>query len=154
MPMNREDFEKALDLRKLKQEWVDKLKKISSRLGFISEEEVATNGGRVDLVWYYSFGSELPHLGSKLPLVGFEIETSWRTRKHIKGDIFNLLELSPASGVILFLSEGFKIDSQFRGNIDAAKRYAGGFSGVSRIVIWSEKDVEEIDQKLATRKKK
>ena len=109
------------DLGKLRQEWIDRLKEIGSKLGFVCEEEVATNSGRVDLVWFYNFNLDLPGLGFKLPVVGFEVETSWRTRKHIKGDVFNLLELSPACGVILFLSRGFKDYSKLRGNVDATK---------------------------------
>jgi hypothetical protein len=144
MPLTREDFDKASDLNKLKQQCVNKLEKIASRLGLNQEEEVATNGGRVDLVWYHTFKSATSKIGPRLPLVGFEIETSWRTRKHIKGDIFNLLELSPALGIILFLSEGFKKSSKLRGNVDAARRYAKGFSGLSRVVVWTDKDVEEI----------
>lgn len=144
MPLTKEDFDEALDLNRLKQKWVNKLELMASKLGLDQEEEVATNGGRVDLVWHHTFKSDVSKIGSRLPLVGFEIETSWRTRKHIKGDIFNLLELSPALGIILFLSEGFKESSKLRGNVNAAERYVKGFSGISRIVVWTDKDVEEI----------
>ena len=123
------------DLGKLRQEWIDRLKEIGSKLGFVCEEEVATNSGRVDLVWFYNFNLDLPGLGFKLPVVGFEVETSWRTRKHIKGDVFNLLELSPACGVILFLSRGFKDYLKLRGNVDAAKKYVKSFSGICRILV-------------------
>lgn len=144
MPISGQNFEKATDLKKLKEKWVKKLKILAQRLGVKCKEEMPTNGGRVDLVWFYEFKPSVPHVGNKLPLVGFEIETSWRTRKHIKGDIFNLLELSPACGVILFLSEGFKQNSKLRGNIEAAKRYARGFSGICRIFVWTEKEIEKI----------
>jgi len=69
------------DLGKLRQEWIDRLKEIGSKLGFVCEEEVATNGGRVDLVWFYNFNLDLPGLGFKLPVVGFGVETSWRTKE-------------------------------------------------------------------------
>ena len=144
MPIRQKDFEKALDLRRLKEEIVDRLGNIAAQLKLVQKEEVATNGGRVDLVWYHTFEPNIQHLDPKLPMVGFEIETSWRTRKHIKGDIFNLLELSPALGVILFLSKGFRDDSQLRGNVDAAKRYVSRFSGFSRILVWTDRDVEKI----------
>lgn len=74
----------------------------------------------MDLVWFYGLRTCIPAIGTEIPVVGFEIETSWRTRKHIKGDVFNLLELSPAFGVILFLDEGFINDSKLRGNVEAA----------------------------------
>jgi hypothetical protein len=144
MPMNKKDFEESIDLRELKEKWVEKLKILGEKLGFACAEEVATNGGRVDLVWFHKFRSDIPYFDGKLPVVGFEIEASWRTRKHIKGDLFNLLELSPACGVILFLSEGFKEDSELRGNVEAAKRYVGGFKGICRIVVLTEKEIEEI----------
>jgi len=146
MPISRQEFEEATDLRKLKEKWVEKLRLLAERLGLKCIEEVPTNGGRVDLVWFYEFKPSIPHVSKKLPVVGFEIETSWRTRKHIKGDIFNLLELSPACGVILFLSEGFGEDSKLRGNIKAAKKYVRGFSGICRIFVWTEKEIEEIIQ--------
>jgi hypothetical protein len=111
--------------------------------------EVATNGGRVDLVWFYNLKAEIPNLGNKLPVIGFEIETSWRTRKHIKGDIFNLLELSPSCGIILFLNEGFNDDSKFRGNTEAAKKYVRGISSIRRILVWTEKNLLEISDELS-----
>lgn len=144
MPKSREEFEEALDLRNLKEKWVKELKVLALRLGFKCREEVSTNGGRVDLVWFYELKSKLPYVGNKFPIVGFEIETSWRTRKHIKGDIFNLLELSPACGVILFLSEGFEEKSKLRGNVEAAKRYVSGYRGISKIFVWTEKDITKI----------
>ena len=144
MPISEQDFEEALDLRNLKEKWVKKLEALALRLGFKCREEVSTNGGRVDLVWFYEFELELPQIGIELPIVGFEIETSWRTRKHIKGDIFNLLELSPAYGVILFLSEGSKKKSKLRGNVEAAKRYVAGYRGISKIFVWTEKEIERI----------
>lgn len=144
MPKSSQDFEDALDLRNLKEKWVKKLEDLALRFGFKCREEVSTNGGRVDLVWFYELELKLPSIGNKFPIVGFEIETSWRTRKHIKGDIFNLLELSPAYGIILFLSEGFDQKSKLRGNVEAAKRYVTGYRGISKIFVWTEKEIEKI----------
>ena len=50
MPISKRDFEKALDLRELKEEIVDKLGEIAARFKLAQEEEVATNGGRIDVV--------------------------------------------------------------------------------------------------------
>ena len=145
MPLSKEKFDAALDFNELKQKYAAKLELIASRLGLVQEKEVPTNGGIVDFVWYCVLKESVPQIGNRLPVVGFEVETSWRTRKHIKGDLFNLLELSPALGVILFLHEGFKEDeAKLNGNVDAAKRYAAGFSGISRIVVWTSKDVADI----------
>lgn len=46
MPIRQKDFEKALDLRRLKEEIVDRLGNIAAQLKLVQEEEVATNGGR------------------------------------------------------------------------------------------------------------
>jgi len=151
MSINNNESERAIELTDLKKKWLNKLIEIGNMLGFTSLPEVPTNGGRVDLVWFYNFKTKIPSLGDKLPIVGFEIETSWRTRKHIKGDIFNLLELSPSHGVILFLSEGFNDDSELYGNVEAAKKYTSGISGICKIFIWTERNVEEIWDKLHQR---
>jgi hypothetical protein len=148
MPISKKEFDEAFDLRKLKEKWVKELDSLAQKFGFKCEEEVSTNGGRIDLVWFYELETKLPYVGNKLPIIGFEIETSWRTRKHIKGDIFNLLELSPTYAVILFLTKGFKEESKLRGNIKAAKRYADGYRGISRIHVWTEKEITKIHQTL------
>jgi len=109
---------------------------------------VRIEGGEIDHVWFIDFGSTLPYFGSKIPIIGFEIETSWRTRKHIKGDIFNLITLNSAFGVVLFLKAGFRNESQFKGNIDAARRYTESFDGRRKIFVWSEEDVNNLLHKL------
>ena len=105
-------------------------------------------GGEIDHVWFIDFGLTPPYFGSKIPIIGFEIETSWRTRKHIKGDIFNLITLNSAFGVVLFLKAGFRNESQFKGNIDAARRYTESFDGRRKIFVWSEEDVNNLLHKL------
>jgi hypothetical protein len=148
MPIPKEEFDKALDFNELKNTWIEKLEKIAVKLGLHQTKEVATNGGRIDLAWYVMFEHTLPDIGEKLPLVGFEIETSWRTRKHLKGDIFNLLELKPSLGVLLFLQKGFKTQSQLNGNIKAANKYADSISGSSNIQIWTDENVEKMYRAL------
>jgi hypothetical protein len=125
---------------------VRKLEEVGKALGYKSKREKRTEGGTVDLVWLINH-KEIPHL-KKIPVVGFEIETSWRTRKHLKGDIFNLLALSPALGVILFLTKGFTDKSEVEGNISAAKRYAKSYSGISNIEVWTEEQVKRIYKKV------
>lgn len=59
-----------------------------------TQRENPVVGGRSDLVWLW----RRPQcFAAILPLVGFEIETSWRTRKHLRGDYLTLLELWPAA---------------------------------------------------------
>jgi hypothetical protein len=135
---------RTIPLTDIYKEAIQKLQIIGNKLGFKPENGIRIEGGEVDHVWFIDFGTNLPYFGSKIPIVGFEIETSWRTRKHIKGDIFNLLTLNSAFGIILFLRQGFRSESQFRGNIDAAERYVRTLEGGKRIFVWSEEEINEL----------
>jgi len=148
MPITEKEFDEALDLKELTSTWVEKLDEISKKIGLTQEKEVATKGGRVDLVWYQNFENKIPYIGEKIPLIGFEIETSKRTRKHLKGDLLNLMELNPSLGVLLFLSQGFKTESELRGNLEAAKKYAESIIGLSNIQIWTDENVKNIYNSL------
>ena len=134
-----------MEKSELGQKMVRQLEQIANLLGFKQEVEFPIDGSRIDAVWLM----KLPVFG-EIPLVGFEIETSWRTRKHIKGDLFNLLTLKSAIGVIIFLREGFESEEQFRGNFEAARRFADVFSGFSKMLVWSEDDVSALKEKVAT----
>lgn len=125
-------------------EVIEKLQRIGGRLGFKAENGVRIEGGEIDHVWFIEFGTKLPYFGHKIPIIGFEIETSWRTRKHIKGDIFNLITSNSAFGVVLFLKGGFRSESQFIGNMDATRRYVESFEGRRKIFVWSEEDVNNL----------
>ena len=81
---------------------IDLLESYGNRLGFQTQREWPVPLGRIDLVWYKEIQIMLPQTETtKYPLVGFEIETSWRTRKHIKGDIINFQSLKAPIGIIL-----------------------------------------------------
>jgi hypothetical protein len=71
--------------------------------------------------------------------VGFEVESSWRSRKHIKGDLVNLLELQPALGVIVLLGEGAEVESTRQFARDMVNRRA------SRIEVWDESRVSSLE---------
>jgi len=73
-----------------------------------------------------------------LPVVGFEVESSWRTRKHLKGDYLNLCDLGAALGVIVLLGEG--------GDVEGTRRFAQAMVDRPgpRVMVWSEKDVERL----------
>ena len=86
----------------------------------------------MDVVWLWQGPKTFPSL---LPLVGFEVESSWRTRKHLKGDLLNLLDLQPSLGVIILLGDGPDVEGTRRfAQQTVARRTA-------RIEIWSEQDV-------------
>ena len=74
--------------------------------------------------------------------VGFEIETSWRSRKHIKGDIFNLQDLSPSLGVIVLCCSANDTPQEIESLRSAAKRYIVKVG--LRILVWSDSDVDKL----------
>jgi len=149
MPISSIEFENSLDRKKLASKWINKLKSLSEKLGLFQKTEVSTDSGRIDAIWYYQLPTSLPFLGSQLPLVGFEIETSWRTRKHLKGDILNLFELSPAIGVILLVKEGFGDDSKFQGNKTALEKYVKKYNAFCKLIVMTEEDIIKIDDLLS-----
>jgi hypothetical protein len=73
-----------------------------------------------------------------VPVVGFEIESSWRTRKHVKGDLLNLQDAGVGLGVIVLAGTEIKDD--------ALRRFAELL--VDRpgptVLIWTADDVRAL----------
>ena len=117
--------------RKLNSELTRLLFEAGQRWGYQVETEYRISGGRLDVVWKQS----VPMSPFALPIVGFEIESSWRTRKHIKGDYLNLVDAGVSLGVIVLAGDTLKDES--------LRRFAETFAerpGPS-IVVWSTADV-------------
>ena len=112
-------------------------------LGFEAVAEYPVQGGRLDVVWLLRPAMTIPGVDEALPIVGFEIESSWRTRKHIKGDYLNLADLGAALGVIVLLGDGK--------DVDATRRFASILVDRpgSRILVWSERDVDVLMQETS-----
>lgn len=106
-------------------------------LDFAVEVEVPVPGGRIDVVWFLS-DKGFPEVLGRLPAVAFEVESSWRTRKHIKGDYPNLFELGPSLGLILLLGVGEAVAS--------TRRFARALVDRPgpRIAVWSAADLEAL----------
>ncbi len=66
------------------------------------------------------------------------MESSWRTRKHLKGDYLNLHDLGAALGVIVLLGDG--------DDVDATRRFAQTMVDRPgpRVLVWSEQDVQQL----------
>ncbi len=123
----------------------DRLAQYGQRAGFEARKEWRTDiGNRIDLVWARPLPAGFPgaRQGELLPIVGFEIESSWRTRKHVKGDIFNLQDLSPALGVIVLCKGADDEQDQIDSLRQAAQRYIGKLG--LRIQVWTDADVEHL----------
>lgn len=78
------DSDRAL-ASELNRELTRLLSSAGERFGFAVVCEYPVKGGRLDVVWTWSPRTPIPGLANAVPVVGFEIESSWRTRKHVKG---------------------------------------------------------------------
>jgi hypothetical protein len=106
----------------------------------VTEYPVA--GGRVDVVWLWSPSPPIPGVTQSLPVAGFEVESSWRTRKHLKGDYVNLADLAASLAVIVLLGDDPEVE--------ATRRFAEAFTARpgSRVLIWSADDVAALVEPL------
>jgi hypothetical protein len=109
-------------------------------LGFEAMAEYPVQGGRLDVVWLLHPNVMIPGLDGGLPIAGFEIESSWRTRKHIKGDYLNLADLGAALGVIVLLGDGE--------DVAATRRFANILVDRPgpRVLVWSEREIDLLMQ--------
>lgn len=85
----------------LNRELTQILMDVGKRMAFTAVTEYAVPGGRLDVVWLWEPPSPIPGVVAAIPVAGFEIESSWRTRKHVKGDLLNLQDAGVALGVIV-----------------------------------------------------
>mgnify|MGYP000505615506 CR=1 FL=1 len=114
------------------------------RLGLEAVTEYPVPGGRIDVVWLWRPAHPIPGIADPLPVAGFEVESSWRTRKHIKGDLINLQDLACAFGAIVLLGDGPDVESTRRFASQLVDRPG------SRIVVWSDVDLRELsDESIA-----
>lgn len=106
------------------------------RAGFQVVLEYPLPGGRLDVVW--AVEAPVPGVDGILPVVGFEIESSWRTRKHVKGDLLNLQDAGVALGVIVLAGDTDR-DHALRRFADALVARPG-----PRILVWTAEDVRAL----------
>jgi hypothetical protein len=108
---------------------------LGKKLGFDAETEVpASLSAWVDVVWYdnrFRFpkpsASETLLRVPKLPVVGFEIESSSALNaKHVKGSVSNLNNLGPSMGVIIL----------GKANLDALRKKTGIHRNKSDKELW------------------
>ncbi|MFX0097765.1 MAG: hypothetical protein ACFE7E_08415 [Candidatus Hodarchaeota archaeon] len=114
-----------------------RLKQLADCLGLKYAEEYPVAAGRIDVVLLKE-----EEQARDVPVVGIEIESSSRTRKHIKGDIFNLTVLKPILGIILFVKKGFSSEEKFHDNVKAAKKMLDGYESSNKVVVLSEEEIE------------
>lgn len=117
---------------------IEQLVEHGRALGLEPVTEYPVPGGRIDVVWLWRAPTDIPGVADPLPIAGFEVESSWRTRKHIKGDLVNLQDLACAFGAIVLLGDGADVESTRRFASQLVDRPG------SRIVVWSETDLAEL----------
>lgn len=128
----------------LNRELTGLLAQAGSKFGFEVVLEYPVRGGRLDVVWTWSTTSPFPGLDRPLPVVGFEIESSWRTRKHVKGDLLNLQDAGVALGVIVLAGTELKDDGLRRFAAQLVDRPG------PTVLIWTASDVRALAEQRDT----
>ncbi|MGO4363488.1 DUF7662 domain-containing protein [Terrabacter sp. RAF57] len=107
-------------------------------LGFTVVLEYPVRGGRLDVVWTWTPPVPFPGLELAVPVAGFEIESSWRTRKHVKGDLLNLQDAGVSLGVIVLAGDTQK-DEGLRTFTSQLVDRPG-----ANILVWTAEDVRTL----------
>ena len=124
------------------------LERCGQKLGFLIRREWHVPMGRIDLVWYQELPVVLPQLASNhIPIVAFEIETSWRTRKHLKGDILNFQILQPVIGIIVQQTGPDDDPRQVDGLVRNTRKYLQTLSK-SSLMVWTDADIQSLANSL------
>ncbi len=111
-------------------------------MGRCMQFEVVTDygvqGGRLDVVWSWVPPTPVPGVVAPVPVVGFEIESGWRTRKHVKGDLLNLRDAGVALGIIVLAG----VDP----SDDSLRRFATALVNRPgpRVLVWTEEDLNAL----------
>lgn len=111
---------------------------VGRRMALGVKTEFAGSGGRLDVVWTWTPPSPIPGLEGSLPVVGFEVESSWRSGEHVKGDWSNQQDAAVALGVIAVAGADLKEESLHRFTASLVDR-----PGI-RVRVWTEEDVRAL----------
>ncbi len=128
----------------LNRELTGLLAEAGRKLGFDVVLEYPVRGGRLDVVWSWSPTSPFPGLERPVPVVGFEIESSWRTRKHIKGDLLNLQDAGVGLSVIVLAGTDPK-DDGLRRSAELLVDRPG-----PTVLVWTADDVRALAEQRST----
>jgi hypothetical protein len=110
------------------------------RLGFEVVTENPVPGARLDVVWAWRPPTPIPQFDGTIPVVRFEIESSGRTREHVKGDFLNLQDAGVALCVIVLAGSSEK-DASLRRFAHALVDRPG-----TKVLIWTEHDIAALAQ--------
>lgn len=148
--MKREEFEK-LPAMPLHEEYVQKLRDIGKTLRF-DTRGLKTNLGILDCVWRLK-DTRLQRL-MHMPLVAFEVICS-ENQKAIRGSFANMLAAKPALAVFVLVRDGIVQSTKTKQPEKWFNRIQGfveklriDFSGILRMDVWNEDDVDEMYSKI------
>jgi hypothetical protein len=132
--------EEALGAATVNRELTRHIVEAGRGLEFDVVTEYPIPGARLDVVWCWRPLTPIPHFDGTVPVVGFEIESSWRSRKHVKGDFLNLQDSGVALGVILLAGSGEKDDS--------LRRFAHALVDRpgTKVLIWTNDGVRALSE--------
>ncbi len=122
----------------LHQRLTDVLVGVGQQMQFEVITDYGVPGGQLDVVWSWLPPSPIPDLVAPVAVVGFQIESGWQTRKHIKGDLLNLTDAGVALGVIVLAGMDASDDSLRRFATALVDRPG------PRILVWGEDEVEAL----------
>lgn len=151
--MNREERLKMLT--QLTEEVVNKITELGELFGFKTKTKWRTEGAELDIVWYVDVKSKsslFKEFDNKCPVAVFEIETSGRTEKHLKGDVVNMMLLPTYLSVIILLKKGYDPENTtitYLQNKETVKQLSQKLTG-GKLLIW---DIDDINKYLHDIKK-
>lgn len=143
LPVVATQNQSAVDIN---QELTAALVEAGQRRGFLVETEYAVPGGRLDVVWCSDVELSTVGIEGPVPVVAFEIESSWRTRKHVKGDLLNILDSGASVGVIVLAGSDVEDESLLHFTRSLVERRGPD------VRVWTAEDVRNLVKKdnLAT----
>lgn len=92
------------------------------------------------MVWCCDVDMEAVGVAGPVPVVAFEIESSWRTRKHVKGDLLNILDSGAPVGVIVLAGTEGKDESLVKFAKSLVERPGPD------VRVWTAQDVAALSQ--------
>lgn len=131
--------DESLEAHAINRDLTERLVAAGEARGFLCHTEYPIRGGRVDVVWTTELQPPVPGVDSPVPVVAFEIESSWRTRKHVKGDLLNLMDCGAPVGIIV-LADGDARDGSLLRFTRALIDRPG-----PEILVWTRSDVLALD---------
>ena len=141
---NRKD-----QLKNLTKDIIDKLIILGERFGFKSWSKWRIPNAELDFVWYIDVKGNtylFKDTENCCPVAAFEIETSGRTEKHLKGDVTNLLLFPTFLSVIVLLKEGYNPEETimtYKRNRKTVEQLSKRLSG-GRIQVWDKEDINNL----------